>query len=185
MERAMSTNLDHTITAEEPESQVSFGHFALILLVAFLSALITVSLLPRWLPGLTNSLTGSSVSAFWYLSRGSAVVAYFLLWLSMLLGTGITNKLGALWPGLPSTIELHQYTSILGLAFGIFHGLILLGDKYINYTIAQILVPFKSEFAPLAIGLGQIALYTWVILDVSFYVRKIIGKKAWRAIHFV
>jgi predicted ferric reductase len=181
----MSSKLNESITAEEPESQVSFSLFALILLVAFLSALITVSFLPDWLPGLSDSLTGSNISAFWYLSRGSAVIAYLLLWLSMILGTGITNKLGALWPGLPSTIEMHEYTSILGLAFGIFHGLILLGDQYISFSLVQVLVPFSTtSYKPIAVGIGQVALYVWALLDISFYIRKTIGKKMWRAIHF-
>jgi predicted ferric reductase len=181
----MSSKLNESITAEEPESQVSFSLFALILLVAFLSALITVSFLPDWLPGLSDSLTGSNISAFWYLSRGSAVIAYLLLWLSMILGTGITNKLGALWPGLPSTIEMHEYTSILGLAFGIFHGLILLGDQYISFSLVHVLVPFSTtSYKPIAVGIGQVALYVWALLDISFYIRKTIGKKMWRAIHF-
>jgi predicted ferric reductase len=181
----MSSKLNEPITADEPESQVSFGHFALILLVAFLSALITVGLLPDWLPGLSDSLIGSNISAYWYLSRGSAVIAYLLLWLSMILGTGITNKLGSLWPGLPSTIEMHEYTSILGLAFGVFHGLILLGDHYINFSLVQVLVPFSTaSYKPIAVGIGQVALYIWALLDVSFYIRKTIGRKMWRAIHF-
>lgn len=170
---------------DEPQQSFSFGNFTLLLLLVFLTTLITAMLLPEWLPGLTNSLRGESLSVFWYLSRGSAVTAYFLLWLSMMLGTGITNKLGSLWPGLPSTIELHQYSSILGLAFGIFHGLILLGDKYINFTLLQIFVPFSTDYAPMAVGLGQLALYAWFILDISFYIRKVIGKKTWRAIHFL
>jgi predicted ferric reductase len=181
----MSPKLNESINAEEPESQVSFGLFALTMLVAFLSALITVSFLPDWLPGLSDSLMGSNVSAFWYLSRGSAVIAYLLLWLSMILGTGITNKLGALWPGLPSTIEMHEYTSILGLAFGVFHGFILLGDHYISFSLVQILIPFStSSFKPVAVGIGQVALYVWALLDISFYIRKTIGKKMWRLIHF-
>ena len=179
----MSNQLNNT-SIDEQTPVFSFGNFTLMLLLVFLTTLITAIFLPEWLPGLTKSLTGTAPSAFWFLSRGSAITAYILLWLSMMLGTGISNKLGSLWPGLPSTIELHQYTSILGLSFGIFHGLILLGDKYINFTIAQILVPFSTAYAPLAIGLGQIALYVWFILDISFYIRKVIGKKTWRAIHF-
>jgi len=179
----MSNQLNNT-SIDEQTPVFSFGNFTLMLLLVFLTTLITAIFLPEWLPGLTKSLTGTAPSAFWFLSRGSAITAYILLWLSMMLGTGITNKLGSLWPGLPSTIELHQYTSILGLFFGLFHGLILLGDKYINFTIAQILIPFSTDYAPLAIGLGQIALYVWFILDISFYIRKVIGKKTWRAIHF-
>ena len=141
-------------------------------------------ILPLWLPGLSTSLSGDAPKAFWYLSRGSAITAYILLWLSLMLGTGITSKLGSLWPGLPSTIELHEYTSILGLAFGLFHGLILMGDKFMGFSLAQILVPFGSSYQPLAVGLGQTALYIWAMLDISFYIRKTIGKKVWRAIHF-
>jgi len=179
----MSNQLNNA-PVDEQIPVFSFGNFTLLMLLVFLTTLITAIFLPDWLPGLTKSMSGNTPSAFWYLSRGSAVTAYILLWLSMMLGTGISNKLGSLWPGLPPTIELHQYTSILGLAFGVFHGFILLGDKYMNFTIAQILVPFNTAYAPLAIGLGQIALYIWLILDISFYIRKVIGKKTWRAIHF-
>lgn len=172
------------LSLEEQKPVFSFGTFTLIIFIVFAATLITVFLLPLWLPGLSTSLSGEAPKAFWYLSRGSAIIAYSLLWLSMMLGTGITNKLGALWPGLPSTIELHEYTSILGLAFGLFHGLILLGDKFMAFNLAQVLIPFRSSYQTLAVGLGQLALYVWVILDVSFYIRKIIGKKAWRMIHF-
>lgn len=168
----------------EEQSGFTFGKLTLIVVLIFVTALVTTSYLPDWIPGLSASLGGEAPAAFWYLSRAGAIVAYFLLWLSMMLGTGITNKLGALWPGLPSTIELHKFSSLLGLAFGVFHGLILLGDKFIGFKLVQILVPFISPFQPLAVGLGQTALYVWIILDISFYIRKVIGKKVWRAIHF-
>jgi predicted ferric reductase len=174
----------NTTNIDDVKPVFSFGGFTLILFITFVVTLITIMVLPLWLPGLTTSLSGEAPKAFWYLSRGSAITAYMLLWLSMMLGSGITNKLGSLWPGLPSTIELHEYTSILGLAFGIFHGLILLGDKFMGYTLAQVLVPFTSSYQTLAVGFGQTALYIWAILDISFYIRKVIGKKAWRAIHF-
>jgi len=34
------------------------------------------------------------------------------------------------------------------------------------------------------VGIGQLALYIWALLDISFYIRKTIGKKMWRLIHF-
>ena len=36
---------------------------------------------------------GVEPKAYWYLSRSSAIVAYILLWISMVLGLAITNKL--------------------------------------------------------------------------------------------
>ena len=186
MDRKMESNNAKPINIEEVEPSVNLGGFAFVMFAAFLGALTAAILLPDWLPSLTQSVSGTDPKAFWYLSRGSAFTAYFLLWLSMILGTGITNKLSALWPGLPPTIELHQFASILGLAFGLFHGLILMGDHYINFSIVQILLPFATTgFKPLLVGLGQIGFYTMLILNLSFYIRKKIGPKTWRAIHYV
>jgi predicted ferric reductase len=141
--------------------------------------------IPSWLPNLSASLFGANPTAFWYLSRGSALSAYLLLWLSMVLGLGITNKMARLWPGAPTAFELHQYASLLGLSFGFFHALILLGDQYIRYNLAQIALPFASQnYKPFEVGLGQLALYMSVMVTASFYIRREIGQRTWRLIHF-
>ena len=41
-----------------------------------------------------------------------------------------------------------------------------------------------NNYRPLEVGLGQIGFYLWLILVGTFYIRKQIGTKAWRAIHF-
>ncbi|MDO9120760.1 MAG: ferric reductase-like transmembrane domain-containing protein [Anaerolineaceae bacterium] len=182
----MESNNSQSINIDDVEPSVNLGGFAFIMLAAFLGAMTAAFFLPNWQPSLTQSVSGADPKAFWYLSRGSAFSAYFLLWFSMLLGTGITNKLSVLWPGLPPTIELHQFTSIIGLAFGLFHGMILLGDHYINFSLAQVLLPFAtSGYKPVAVGLGQVGFYTMLIITISFYMRKKIGPKTWRSIHFV
>ncbi len=182
----MESNNSQSINIEDVEASVNLGGFAFIMLAAFLGALTAAIFLPNWQLSLTQSVSGADPKAFWYLSRGSAFSAYFLLWLSMILGTGITNKLSVLWPGLPPTIELHQFTSIIGLSFGLFHGLILMGDHYINFSLAQVLLPFATTgYKPVAVGLGQIGFYTMLIITISFYLRKKIGPKTWRALHFV
>jgi predicted ferric reductase len=182
----MEPNHSQSINIEEVKPSFNLGGFAIIMLAAFLGALTAAIFLPNWMPALTQSVAGADPKAFWYLSRGSAFVAYSLLWLSMILGTGVTNKLSVLWPGLPPTIEIHQYTSILGLAFGLFHGLVLMGDHFMNFSLAQVLIPFTtSGYRPLAVGIGQVGFYTMLIVTLSFYIRKKIGPKTWRAIHFV
>jgi predicted ferric reductase len=176
---------NQNIDINEVETSFSFTTFLVVITAAITGALAAAKLLPVWIPGLSSTLTGSDPKVFWFLSRATAFIAYALVWLSVVLGVGITNKLAALWPGLPPTIELHEYTSILGLAFGIFHGLILLGDHFIGFTLAQILLPFTTTtYKPFLVGLGQTSLYLWIILVVSFYIRKKIGSKTWRAIHF-
>ncbi len=162
-------------------------HTLIIMLVAVAcGSLAAAVVLPNWLPGLSQSLLGTEPKAYWYLSRASAVVAYALLWTSMASGLIITNKLARVWPGGPTAFDLHQFTSLMGLAFALFHALILMGDKYINYDLAQVLVPFNSTgYKPVWVGLGQIGFYLLVIVGLSFYVRKRLGNRMWRLIHYL
>jgi predicted ferric reductase len=157
-----------------------------MLLAVALGAFAAAIILPNWLPGLSQSLLGSEPKAYWYLSRASAMVAYALLWLSMAFGLIITNRLARLWPGGPVAFDWHQFASLMGLAFALFHALILMGDKYINYDLAQVLVPFNSTgYKPVWVGLGQIGFYLLAIVGLSFYVRKRLGNRAWRLIHYL
>src|SRR5690349_11455487 len=59
----------------------------------------------------------------WSITRASALVAYGLLWLSMLAGLSMTSRLSRLWPGGPTTFALHRFSSLLGLGFALLHAL--------------------------------------------------------------
>lgn len=168
------------------ESSVNIQSFLLFLFASMMGLLIAVLLLPFVLPNLAFSLSGEGPKAYWYLSRATAFVSLSLLWLSMALGLGITNKMARLWPGMPATFAIHEYVSLLGLAFALFHALVLLGDRYINFTLLQIFVPFSTaDYRPFWVGVGQIGFYIWLIVALSFYIRPVIGQKFWRLLHYL
>ncbi|MCX6065455.1 MAG: hypothetical protein NT121_06835 [Chloroflexi bacterium] len=170
----------------EYESTIGAQTFLLILLAMTLGTLMAVVVLPGLAPNLAASLLGPEPKAFWYLSRGSSFVALSLLWLSMALGLTITNKMARIWPGAPAAFAIHEYVSLLGLAFTIFHALVIMGDHYIKFTLAQIVLPFAtSGYKPLLVGLGQVGFYVWLLVALSFYARANIGQKTWRAIHYI
>jgi predicted ferric reductase len=159
----------------------------LVLMLIAMSAGVfaAVVVLPTWLPGLTNSLLGPEPKAYWYLSRSSAFVAYLLLWLSMVFGLLMTSKMARIWPGGPVAFDLHQHTSLLGLILALIHGLILLGDRYIQADLWQILVPFGySGYQIWWVALGQIGLYLLAVVGLSFYLKSRIGYRSWRVLHF-
>ncbi len=156
-----------------------------ILFSVFAGAVALVVAMPALLPGLIDSVLGPAPKVFWYLARVSAIIGYVLLWFSIAMGLLITNKFSRMWPGGPLAVDLHQFTALLGLAFGLFHGVVLLGDQYINFTPLQLLIPFaSSNYRPLWVGMGQLAFYLMIPLTFSFYVRKRIGYNMWRALHF-
>lgn len=167
------------------ESSISIQSFVLFLLATFIGLLVAVLLLPIFLPNMAFSLSGDAPKAYWYLSRATAFISLSFLWLSMVLGLGITNKMARMWPGLPTTFAIHEYVSLLGLAFAVFHALVILGDHYINFTLLQLFVPFSTlGYRPFWVGLGQIGFYIWLIVATSFYIRPLIGQKSWRLLHY-
>ena len=154
--------------------------------LAFVGAVVIAAAQPAWLTALIASLAGVTPKAYWYLSRSSAIVGYFMLWGSMVLGLAITNKMARAWPGGPTFAALHEHTGWLGLVLSIFHGLILLGDGYIGYNLTQILVPFAStNYLPFWVGLGQIAVYLMAFVVVSFYLKRWISYRLWRTLHYL
>lgn len=178
----MSANSSQPV---EYESSVNIQSFLSFLIAMALGLLFAVLILPSWLPNMSFSLVGDAPKAYWYLSRATAFVALSLLWLSMALGLGITNKMARLWPGAPAAFALHEYISLLGLAFALFHALVILGDDYINFTLLQLFIPFSIvDYRPFWVGIGQVAFYLWIILATSFYLRPVIGQKLWRFLHY-
>jgi hypothetical protein len=140
-------------------SEVSFrsapgwGRWHRLGLAVMLGAALGALALWAWLPGIRGSLGGALPKAYWYLSRSSAFAAYGLLWLSMASGLALTNRLARLWPGGPTAYDVHQYCSLLGLALALVHAAVLLGDGYLNYAAAQLLLPFASTpYRPLWVG---------------------------------
>ena len=156
------------------------------ILVVLAGVLFAINMMPLWLPSLSYSISGDAPKIYWFLSRGSAISAYWLLWLSVGLGVSMTNKLAKFWPGIASTFEIHQFTSLLGLGFALFHGLILTGDHYMNFSLVQVLLPFSTQnYRPGWVGIGQVAFYVWGLILLSFYLRKRIKEKNWRLLHYL
>lgn len=171
--------------AEIPQA-LSLFELILMLLAVAGGALAAAVVLPMWLPGLTQSLLGTEPKAFWYLARTTGIVAYLLLWLTIVFGMVVSNKMARLWNGGPTAVELHQFLTWLAIAFGLFHALILTGDAYIKSTLVQIVTPFAyTGYEPFWVGVGQIAFYLAILVAASFYVRKQLGYRAWRMLHYV
>ncbi|HEY5270657.1 MAG TPA: ferric reductase-like transmembrane domain-containing protein [Anaerolineales bacterium] len=124
-----------------------------------------------------------SVQLWWYVTRASGIVAYLLLWFSMVLGLGVTSKFFDRLLDRLFTYDFHQFISLLSIAFVVLHVVVLLLDRYLPYSIWQILVPFISPYRPFWVGVGVIGFYLTLLVTVTFYLRKRIGMRLFRIIH--
>jgi predicted ferric reductase len=131
----------------------------------------------RWL------FAADSVQIWWYVTRASGIIAYLLLWFSTVLGLAVTSKyLDGMLDRL-FTYDFHEFISLLSVAFTLVHVLVLMLDKYLPYSLAQILVPFISPYRPFWVGVGVIAFYTILLVTITFYLRNRIGTRTFRVIH--
>jgi predicted ferric reductase len=152
---------------------------------AAIGLLLSALVIPGMVPGLLFSISGTEPKFFWYLSRATAIISFIFLWLSLVLGLLLSGKIAKYFPGAFTANDLHQFIGITGLAAGLFHGLLLMGDQYIHLSLIQVFLPFATQsYRPEWVGIGQLGFYIWAFLVLTFYVRKRIGYKTWRIIHF-
>ncbi len=119
----------------------------------------------------------------WYITRAAGWVAYFLLWFSMVWGLVIPTKFFERYISPTFVVDFHEYISLLAIGFVVVHVAVLTIDQYLPFTLVQILVPFMSTYRPLWVGLGVIGAYLGLLVTVTFYLRKRIGQKRFKAIH--
>jgi predicted ferric reductase len=133
--------------------------------------------LMRWLFAL------DSVQMMWYITRSAGLTAYLVLWLSVAWGLAVSSRILDTLLNRSFTYEYHQFLSLLAIGFIVLHIIVLYFDRYLPYTISQVLVPFLSPYRPVWVGLGVVAFYLTLLVTVTFYLRSQIGLKAFRAIH--
>ena len=125
----------------------------------------------------------NSVQALWYITRAAGLVAYFLLWLSTAWGLAVTSKIFDPLLHRAFTYDMHQFISLLAIGFTFLHIAVLIGDRYLPFSVADILIPFIAPYRPVWVGVGVIGLYLTLLVTVTFYIRKWIGQKTFRLIH--
>lgn len=121
----------------------------------------------------------------WYVTRISALVAYLALTASVLYGLLLSTKLLDRIAHRAVSFTLHQDLASIGLALALVHAAVLMIDRSVPYSPLEVVVPFSGPYRPLWVGIGQIALGLTIIVLVSFYVRRRIGQKTWRQVHYV
>jgi sulfoxide reductase heme-binding subunit YedZ len=85
----------------------------------------------------------------------------------------------------PITFNLHQDLASFGLGLAGIHGALLTLDKSVPFDLPRIAVPGLAPYAPIAVAAGQLAFYLMAAVIASFYVRRTIGQRAWRLLHYL
>jgi methionine sulfoxide reductase heme-binding subunit len=127
----------------------------------------------------------TSSTALWYASRATGVVALVLLTAVLVLGIMVTHRRNL--PGLPrfGPAGLHRNLSLLAVIFVAVHVITAIADPYVTIGIAATVIPFTSPYETFWLGLGAASLDLMAALIVTSLLRARIGRRTWRAVHWL
>lgn len=139
---------------------------------------------PSAFQALATAWESNRASLPWVVERLFAFLAYGAVAGSVIYGLLLSTKLLDAIAHRPITFTLHQDLASIGVGFAAVHGMLLALDKSVPFTLAQILVPGLAPHAPIGVAAGQVSLYLMAIVLASFYLRRRIGQRAWRLLHY-
>jgi sulfoxide reductase heme-binding subunit YedZ len=141
--------------------------------------------LPTFGAGIVHALGTNAANLPWYAERTFAFLAYLAVWGAVVYGLLLSTKILDAIAHRPVTFALHQDLAIGGLILAGIHGGLLALDHTMPFSPLQIAVPFLAPYLPLWVGVGQVAFYLTAVVVLSFYVRRHIGQRAWRLLHYL
>jgi DMSO/TMAO reductase YedYZ heme-binding membrane subunit len=121
---------------------------------------------------------------WWYVARSGGIVAWALCAISVVWGLLLSSRvLGRRVSG-PKLLDLHRYLGGLAVVFTGVHiaGLVL--DESVHFGFVEVLVPMASEVFPGAVAWGVVAFYLLIAVEVTSLLRRRIGERVWRSVHY-
>jgi len=127
----------------------------------------------------------TSPSAFWYLTRGSGVVALLLLTASICLGIATTMRWRTNRMPRFAVAGVHRTVTLVAIVFVAIHVATTVVDGFAPIGWKDAVVPFLSPYRPLWLGLGAVAFDLLLALVITSLLRARIGYRLWRGTHWL
>jgi sulfoxide reductase heme-binding subunit YedZ len=126
-------------------------------------------------------LTDPTSHLFWITSRAAGFAALILASLAVSVGLLMSSRL--LGRRVADMVPIHEALSLSTIAAIVVHAAALLGDGFLHPSLADITIPFVSNYKSVWTALGIVAGWSTILLGVSYYARRMIGAARWRMLH--
>jgi methionine sulfoxide reductase heme-binding subunit len=121
----------------------------------------------------------------WYVTRGAGAVTIVLLSVVVVLGLAARVRFeGRGWPRFLSA-TLHRDLALMTLVFLGLHIVTAVVDPFTHLGIVAATVPFGSYYRTFWLGLGTVSFELILAIIATSLLRRFIGHRAWRSIHWL
>lgn len=119
---------------------------------------------------------------WWYLSRGSGIVAWMTMGATCLWGiVMVTRTFGSARPAW--MLDMHRWFGALTIITTTLHLLALVADNYVHFGWREILLPGASEWKTTAVTWGVLTFYLMVAIQATSLVMRHLPRRLWHTIH--
>lgn len=127
----------------------------------------------------------AGVSATWMLTRASGAVSLLLLTAAFALGIAdVARWRSRTWPRF-AIDALHRNLALMAVAFVGLHVLTTVVDRFVHIGLLAAVLPFSNSYrGGFWLGLGAVAFDLLLALIVTSMLRRRIGLRVWRAVHW-
>jgi methionine sulfoxide reductase heme-binding subunit len=121
---------------------------------------------------------------FWLLARATGLTAYVLLTATVLAGLVLKSRPFGARVRAAAVTDVHRFLTFLALGALAIHASTLVLDTTVHISLLALVVPGTSAYRPVGVALGVVACELAALLAVSFSLRRRIGFRAWRRLHW-
>src|ERR1700733_10133712 len=126
-----------------------------------------------------------SDQVLWYTTRGAGAVSLILL--SAVVVLGLLARLRVETRGWPRFLSaaVHGDLALMTLVFLLLHIVTAVVDPFTHLGLVAALIPFGSYYRTVWLGLGTIAFELLLAIIATSLLRRYIGARVWRGIHWL
>jgi sulfoxide reductase heme-binding subunit YedZ len=122
---------------------------------------------------------------FWIVARASGLTAYALLTVTVLLGLLVKSRPFGKAIDAAGATGLHRFLSLVGLGMLGLHGLALVADRASGVRLLDLVVPGLASYRPVWTAAGVLAAELMALVVASFSLRRRLGARTWRRLHYL
>ncbi len=128
------------------------------------------------------AVTAMTSQIWWFLSRGSGIVAWAMLATTCLLGIAMSTK-GFRLARPAWMLDIHRWVGALAVITTGVHLGGLVADNYVHFGWSEILLLQASSWKRSAVTWGVITLYLMAVIHATSLMMKHLPRRLWHGVH--
>lgn len=120
---------------------------------------------------------------WWYLARASGIVAWLMLTATVIWGILLSTKAFSAHRRPVWLLALHRWLAALMLSFLAVHLVALVADNYVSFALADLTIPYATDWKPGAVALGVLAMWLLLAVQLTSLAMRRLPRRFWRVLH--